>query len=291
MSYKNIISTRKLFLIPCLTALFTFGCADSGTNTNVNSNTGATSNANAGLSSGSTTSAPLEAREPDRYALTTRITVEPTGTSPQKDVPAMQFTFARDGANRRLSFAMPEPVGEVVYIEKDPVKYLIFPARNQYIELDPNELGFQLGELMSPTSAIERLKGRTQFQELGTETVNGRTATKYRFTGSTDTRTRAGTLQADSVVFVDQETGLPLRTEVDTTLSSGQGARIVTTTDDIRLNPEPALFEIPTGMKKVTSAELKQQVQSFIGVVRAAVEYLRQERAPSQPATGGTGNR
>jgi hypothetical protein len=284
MSYKSIISPKKIFLALFSAALLSWGCATTGTDSTANSNRGTTVNSNANSNSAPASSVPVEAQEPERYSIVTKIVVEPTGTTPQRDVPAMQFAFARDGANRRLSFSIPDPVGEVVYIEKAPMKYLIFPARNQYVELDPNELGFQFGDLMSPTAAIERLKERAQYERLGTETVNGRTAIKYRFAGSTDTKTRAGTVHADSILFVDQETGLPLRTEVDTNLSSGQGARIVTTTDEIKLNPEPSLFEIPTGMNKVTSAELKRQVQSFVSAMRVAVQYLRQEGIASQPA-------
>ncbi|HYV05730.1 MAG TPA: hypothetical protein VFB82_14145, partial [Blastocatellia bacterium] len=187
---------------------------------------------------------------------------------------------------RRVSFKLPEPVGEVVYLEKPELKYLIFPSRNQYVELDPTELGFQLGNLMSPASALERLKERTQYENLGTETINGRPAIKYRFKGAADTHTKAGVAQADSLVFVDQETGLPLRSEIDTISSSGAGMRIMTTTEDLNLNPDPSLFEVPTQMKKVTSAELKQQVQAFVSGMRAFAGYLRQQVGTPPPTTG-----
>jgi hypothetical protein len=172
----------------------------------------------------------------------------------------------------------------VVYLEKPSMKYLIFPTRNQYVELDSQELGVPLGDLMSPASAITRLKGRTQHEMLGTELIKGRTAVKYRLKGSADTRTSAGKAEADSVIFVDQETGLPLRSEIDTTTTSGAGAHIVTSTENLQLSAQPALFEVPTGMKKVTSAELKQQVQSFVSAMRAFASYLRQQSAAPQPA-------
>ena len=227
----------------------------------------------------------LEAREPDRYSVTTRITIQATGNAPQANVPALQFTFARLAADRRISFKLPDPVGEVVYLEKAPLKYLIFPARNQYVELDPAELGFQLGNVMSPASAIERLKERTQYERIGTESVNGRPAIKYRFRGTADTRTQVGTVQADSIVYVDQETGLPLRSEVDTISSSGAGARVLTEADNLQLSPDPSLFEVPLAMKKVTSAELKQQVQGFVNAIRVFASYARQQMNPATPAS------
>ncbi|HXF39734.1 MAG TPA: hypothetical protein VN687_08475 [Blastocatellia bacterium] len=264
-----------------LGAILSSACATGG------SNTATVSNSNAATPAPPPPPAPLEAREPDRYSVATTITVQPTGNAPQTNIPPMQFTFARITDQRRVSFKLPDPVGEVIYLEKPPMKYLIFPARNQYVELDPNELGFQLGEVMSPASAIQRLKEKSHYEMLGTETVNGRTAIKYRFSGAVDTHTQAGTAQANSIVFVDQETGLPLRSEIDTSSTSGAGARIVTSTDNLQLTADASMFEVPTAMKKVTSTELKQQVQSFVGAMRAVAGYFRQQMETPPPATAG----
>src|SRR6266404_2755223 len=278
--FKKSRSVTAFLVMVALTALASSGCTSAGTNTttNMNSNTNAASaNANTnGVAAGGTT---LEAREPERYSLTSTITIQPTGNSPQANIPPLQFSFARMGTDRRVSFKLPDPVGEVIYLEKSPLKYLIFPARNQYVELDPNELGFQLGDVMSPASAVERIKERAQYEQVGTETVNGRTAVKYRFRGATDTHTKVGTAQVDSIVYVDQETGLPLRSEIDTTSTSGAGALVVTNADSLQLTPDASLFDVPTSMKKVSSAELKQQVQSFAAVVRSIAALVRQQAA------------
>jgi len=264
-----------------LGAILSSACATSGTNT------ATVSNSNAAAPAPPPPPAPLEAREPDRYSVATTITVQPTGNAPKTNIPPMQFTFARLTDQRRVSFKLPDPVGEVIYLEKPPMKYLIFPARNQYVELDPNELGFQLGEVMSPASAIQRLKEKSRYEMLGTETVNGRTAVKYRFSGAVDTHTQAGTAEANSIVYVDQETGLPLRSEIDTSSTSGAGARIVTSTDNLQLTADASMFEVPTAMKKVTSTELKQQVQSFVGAMRAVAGYFRQQMETPPPAAAG----
>jgi hypothetical protein len=276
----NAISASLVFAL----GLLSFACAHSEP----------TPGTSATPTPGTGTSAPappppapvaLEAREPDSYSATTTITVQPTGNTPRANVPPMQFTFARVGAeNRRVSFKLPDPVGEVVYLEKGAQKYLIFPTRKQYVDLDPEELGFRLGNMMSPVSAIKRLKERAQYENLGTELVNGRTAVKYRFKGAADTHTKAGTVQADSLVYVDQETGLPLRSEIETASTSGAGARIVTETGSLELSPDPSLFEIPTGMKQVSSSELKQQVQGFVNTIRVLAGYLREQTEPSQPS-------
>lgn len=276
-------------VISAVAGVLLSGCTGSGLNATANLNTNARSMAtNTNANSGATAAGagPLEAKEPERYSATTIITIQPTGNAPQANIPPMQFGFARMGADRRVSFKLPEPVGEVVYLEKPQLKYLIFPARNQYVELDPDELGFQLGHLMSPASALERLKERAQYESLGAEMLNGRAVAKYRFAGAADTHTRAGTAQASSIVYVDQETGLPLRTEIETTSSSGAGARIVTATESLQLTPDSTLFDVPTQMKRVTSAELKQQVQGFVSGMRQFVGYLRQQVPATQPAAG-----
>jgi hypothetical protein len=292
MLYKRIIknfSSVTFILSITITALFLVGCSNTNTGTNSNANRTAiantnTSSATANSNSASASSAALETREPDSYSVTTKITVQPTGETPQTNIPPLQFSFAKIGSdNRRISFDLPSPVGEIVYIEKGAFKYLIVPSRNQYVELDPNELGFQLGTVLSPASVIERLKQKTQYETMGTETINGRVATKYRFKGAADTRTQAGTVEADSIVYVDQQTGLPLRSEVDAMLSTGKGARVVTETSSIQLQPEGSLFEVPTQMKKVTTAELKQQVQGFVNAMRVFAAYVRQQTGASPP--------
>lgn len=289
MSYTSCKEGHSIlgFLMIALVAIGSSGCTNAGTNTTTNMNSNANlASANANIPAMPEAATTLEAREPERYSVTNIITIQPTGSSPQANVPPMQFSFARIGMDRRVSFKLPDPVGDVIYLEKSPLKYLIFPSRNQYVELDPNELGFALGDVMSPVSAIEQLKQRTQYEQVGTEVVNGRTAIKYRFRGTADTHTGIGTAQADSIVFIDQETGLPLRSEIDTTSSSGAGARIVTVAENLQFAPEARLFEVPTGMKKVTTTELKQQVQSFVGAMRAVAAYFRQQVNTSPPATG-----
>jgi hypothetical protein len=284
MSYNRINKSHSILVCLVMVALAVLaasGCTTAGTSTtnSVNSNA---STATAPAPPRATT---LETREPETYSVTNTISIQPTGNSPQANVPPMQFSFARMGTDRRVSFKLPDPVGEVVYLEKAPLKYLIFPARNQYVELDPNELGFALGDVMSPASVIDRLKQRAQYEQIGTDTLNGRTVVKYRFKGAADTHTQAGTAQADSIVYVDQETGLPMRTEIDTATSSGAGARIVTVADSLQFAPEASLFEVPIAMKKVTSAELKQQVQGFVAAARGVATYLRdQVSAPPPPA-------
>jgi hypothetical protein len=278
-------SSRILAFAVALALLASYGCTGPTGNTNVNVNTNAnTSPFQAANSNSSAAGAgSLEAREPESYSTTMTLTGQYAGGQRQGNLPTLQFEFARMDDDRRWSFNLPQPIGEVIYLDKDNLKYLLIPARNQYVELRPEELGFRLGDVMTPVSIIEQLKSRGQHEILGTEPVNGRPAIKHRFAGAADTRTGAGSIEADSFVYVDQQTGLPLRSEVNFTSDRGDTARLVTETRDIQLNPQPSLFEIPTNMRKVTTQELKQQVDSFINAIRIFGEMMRRESATAPP--------
>ncbi|HST21043.1 MAG TPA: hypothetical protein VLR90_07995 [Blastocatellia bacterium] len=293
--------TQRIFttLAAIALALISFGCtsapvanSNSGANTNTNANANVSDTANANTATGGATS-PISAKEPERYSMKMAITGQAEASNRQGNA-QWEIDFARMDANRRWSLKIPSINQEVIYLEKPGLKYLVLPSRNQYVELDPDALGFPLGNMMTPSAMIERLQSRPH-ENLGVEPVNGRPATKYKFSGAANTGTQAGTVQADSFVYIDQETGLPLRADLNAVTSSGASARGMLETRDIHLNPDPALFEVPTGYKKVTSEELKQQIQNFLMFVRAIAPYLGQQIAiqpppPPPPASAANSN-
>jgi hypothetical protein len=189
--------------------------------------------------------------------------------------------------NRRWTLRVPSINQEITYLEKPGLKYLIIPSRNQYVEVTPDAVGFPLGNLLTPSAMMERLQSKPH-ESLGTETVNGRVAMKYRFTGATNTGTSAGTAQADSFIYVDQETNLPLRIDLTAATTSGATARGIAETRDIHLNPDPTQFDVPAGYQKVTAEQLKQQVQGFIALIRTIAPYFGQQSAPPPAAPPAT---
>jgi hypothetical protein len=50
---------------------------------------------------------------------------------------------------------------------------------------------------------------------------------------------------------------------------------------DVQLNPNPAQFDVPAGMKKVTQQEARQQVESFASAVRPFADII--SGTPSAP--------
>jgi hypothetical protein len=203
----------------------------------------------------------------------------------QATMQPQEIDFARMDANRRWALNI-APLGQIIYLEKPGLKYLVLPSRSQYVELTPEAAGFPIGSVLTPSAMIERLKSQPH-ENLGVETINGRPATKYRFAGAAQTGTQVGTVNADSIVYVDQETGLPLRSDLFFAGANGANARVMIETRDIQLNPDPAVFEVPAGYNKVTTEELKQQIQSFVSFIKAIAPMLQQNAGGVPPPPGG----
>jgi hypothetical protein len=283
-------------LIALTAALAAFGCSTTNSNmnanvsinTNTNSNVAAMANENSNsAAASSTTASTFSTREPERYSMKMNVNLEGSANNRQGST-QIEIDFARLDANRRWTVRVPSINQEITYLEKPGLKYLIIPSRNQYVEVTQDAVNFPLGNLLTPSAMMERLQAKPH-ESLGVETVNGRGAMKYRFTGATNTGTSAGTAQADSFIYVDQETNLPLRIDLTATTTSGATARGLVETRDIHLNPDPAQFDVPAGYQKVTAEQLKQQVQSFIALVRAIAPYFGQQAAePAPPAPAAT---
>lgn len=295
MSHKLLQWITALIV---LTAAFAaFGCSTTNSNmnanvsinTNTNSNVTATANENANSAAASpATASTFSTREPERYSMKMNVSLEGSANNRQGST-QVEIDFARLDANRRWTLRVPSINQEITYLEKPGLKYLIIPSRNQYVEVTQDAVNFPLSNLLTPSAMMERLQSKPH-ESLGTETVNGRGAMKYRFTGATNTGTSAGTAQADSFIYVDQETNLPLRIDLTATTTSGATARGLVETRDIHLNPDPAQFDVPTGYQKVTAEQLKQQVQSFIALVRAIAPYFGQPAAEPPPAAPAATN-
>jgi hypothetical protein len=244
----------------------------------------ATANAN---SAAATTS--FTTREPERYSVRMSIDAQAqVNNRPANPQPA-QFNFSKIGADRRWEFNLPN-IGPAVYLEKSGLKYLILPSQNKYVEINPTELGLNqdMGQLLTPVGMLEQLKNRApQAQSLGTEQLSGRQAMKWQFAGQAQTGAQTGTVVADSLVWVDQETGLPLRSEVVMNRTGGDTARITAITENLQLNPDESLFNVPAGMQKVTTEQLKQQVQAAMGWLKVLIASMGAQGQPGG-VLGGT---
>lgn len=272
------MKTGALLLILSFVILSS-GCARAPeTNTNATANTSANLNTNA---TNSNTAAPpiatIAAREPERYKATLMFTAQTEGGERAIGIPPLSAEVARNGADRRLSFKLPDG-SELVYLEHEGKQYVIAPSRKQYAELTPEATGFQLHKLMTPgqvVSYLDRLKG---IEAAGEEQLNGRTALKYRYKLTSNTNTSAGQVATDSYVYIDKETGLPLKTEINSEASGNvqgvKAAKIVAEMRDITTDVPASFFEIPTGLNKVPPEQVRAQIDAVTGTVAALVKTL-----------------
>lgn len=264
---------RTLFASLITLASLALACAGGPAGTNANSassssKTAGNENANANSRNASSQSATIDIKDPERYSVTMTISAQDAGSQAPAPMLTQQLSLARLGADRRWTFVFPAPLGQTAYIEKSGLKYLVLFLRKQYVELTPDAFGFQLGGVLTPQSIAERLK-QGQYEKLGLEPVNGRTAIKYRFTGAS-----GASPQTDGMIFVDQETALPLRSELNTVAASGTKSRVIVEVRDIQLNPDRGQFDVPSGMTKITQQEARPQIEAFASALLPFADIL-----------------
>ena len=259
--------------------------------TNVNTNL--STNANLAPANTNTATQPiatLAAREPDRYRATLVFTAETEGGEKTIGIPELSAEVARSGDDRRLAFKLPDG-SDLIYLDHQGTAYAIAPARKQYAELTPAATGFQLHKLMTPGQLVAYLDKLKGIELLGEESVNGRTAQKYRYARTSNTGTSAGQVSTESYIFIDKDTGLPLRAELFSEASGNvqgvKGAKIVAEMREINTNVDPAFFEVPAGLNKVPEAQVRAQVDAVANTVAAVLRTLltnMNSTAPPPPA-------
>ena len=270
--------------------------ATTNTNTNTtnnisNINTANTSSANANTTM---TAATIATSEPDQYSATITLKLEVTG-SRSLSTPPLTASFARNGANRRISFKIPGG-DEVVYLDRADKRYVIVPNRKQYAEIDAQSTGFEMPTMMTPAQIVNQLKNASGCESVGEEAYGGRNATKYRCAAAARTGTQAGDVKTESFIYVDKETGLPLRSESLVTSSSNvagaSAVKIVTEMSNIQTSVAPTTFDEPTGMNKVDPAQVRSQVEAVVKAALAIAQSMMQTSSapppPPSPASSPT---
>ena len=266
--------------------------ANANVNTNINANVNANVAANANINA-NTAPSTIAAREPDSYKATIVFTAETEGGDKAIGIPTLSADVAKNGSDRRLSFKLPDG-SDLIYLEHAGVQYGIAPARKQYAELTPEATGFQIHKLMTPGQLVAYLDRLQGIEFVGEEQQAGRTALKYRYAKTAQTQTSAGEVHTESFIYVDKDTGLPLRAELFSEASGNvqgvKGAKVVAEMRDIQTNPDPSLFEIPAGMNKVPEAQVRAQVNAVTNTVAAVLRTLlmNMNTAPPPPPASPT---
>lgn len=292
MKNTDVRPVLVLVLVVSVVLITASACTrNANVNANLNTNINTNVNANATGANINASSAPstIAAREPDSYRATIVFTAETEGGDKTIGIPTLSAEVAKNGADRRLSFKLPDG-SDLVYLEHAGVQYGIAPARKQYAELTPQATGFQIQKLMTPgqlVAYLDRLKG---IEFVGEEPMAGRTALKYRYARTEETKTSAGEVKTESFIYVDKDTGLPLRAELFSEASGNvqgvKGAKVVAEMRDIQTNPDSSLFEVPAGYNKVSEQQVRAQVDAVTNTVAAVLRTLltNMNTAPPPPS-------
>jgi len=263
---------------------------DSNANANGNANANSpTSAANVNSNSESDKrGATISTREPDKYSATMTFSIETEGGDKAIGIPSLAVQVARNGDDRRLEFKLPDG-SPLVYLDRNNRHYVILPARKQYAELTQQATGVQFHKLLTPGQLVDDLKTIKGVEHVGEGPMDGRTAEKYRYSTSTNTNTKGGEVKAEAFVYVDKETGLPLRAEL-LAESSGdvkgvKAARVVAEMRDIKTDVAPALFEPPAGYEQVAPEKVRQQIDALTSAVAAILKAMMTNAVgPSSPS-------
>ena len=263
----------------------------SETNTSSNVNLSANSNtapANLNANSSTESLSGVNTREPAKYRATLVFSAETGSGEKTIGIPTFSAEVARNGDDRRVSFKLPDG-SDLIYIDHDNHSYAVVPSRKQYAELTAEAVGFQVQKLMTPgqlVSYIGKLKG---LERVGDDQVNGRTADKYRYSTTVKTGTQAGEVKNQAYVFIDKETGLPLRAELFAESSGNvngiNSAKIVAEMRNISIDVDPSLFAVPAGLSKIPPEQIRAQIDAVTSTATAIIRTLLANMNTSGPAS------
>ena len=268
-----IASVALVLLASCVPPKTTDANANANANTNANSNV-ATSNTNSSSESATST---INTREPDKYAATLVFSIETQGGEKAIGIPSLSMQVARSGDDRRVEFKLPDGT-PLIYLDHENRHYVILPGRKQYAELTQEATGIQIHKLLTPGQLVEDLKKIKGLERAGEGPMDGRTAEKYRYSASRETNTKAGEVKAEAFIYVDKETGLPLRAEL-LAESSGdvkgvKAARVIAEMRDIKTDVDPSLFQTPAGFEQVAPEKVRQQIDALTSAVGAILKGM-----------------
>ena len=289
---KKILGTGTIFIF----GLMAFGCQQPTVNTNTNVNTSLdnktnlnSTNMNSNSMNTNSSAAISEVKEPEKYQAKVVLTLEAENTAGQNSaLPGLTALVARDGANRRMEFTLPNNE-KVIYLESNGKNLVLLPGRKQYAELNEQSTGVNVRSLMMPEQIVKQMANMQGVKRVGEETVDGRSVIKYAFEAKTDTKTQAGNVETESYFLVDKETGLPLRSETVSESQSGnvqgfKGLRVITQMSEIKTDVPTDLFAEPTDLQKVDEAQIRNSVNLVFNVITGVLTQAMKSAQTTQPA-------
>lgn len=194
---------------------------------------------------------PFRTKEPNTYQAVRSITFtsfdggEPTVTT---------VALARDGEMRREEETLRGK--RIVNLELPGGRFLLLPDEKIYATVDGFPENNQTEQLSEAPAApyLHTAPIQSTYENLGTDTVNGTTATKYRVVVNSST---LGTVSAsETFIWIDEALGMPVKS----TTRTATGTRTMELSR-ITLAVDSALFEIPKGYEKVGIQSLRARIR------------------------------
>lgn len=276
MATKNLpawptIARTVFFLLAVLAA-----CSTTPPTDNLNSNSPLKTPSEATAGSGSKASnVRLSIIDPERYSAVVAVKTRTGGDAKTPTQPLrlglasdLTFDLAKIGADRRAVFQL-SGIGSAIYLEKSGIRYLILPNRKQYAELPTEGLSVDMRELLNPIGIAERIRSNTRYESLADEVVDGRTVTKFRLIGER---------VDDSFLYVDLRYSVPIRSEFSARTDEVASARVEIEMNGLDVLPDPALFDVPSGLTRVNQARLMAEIRALESAVQTSAELLKTVR-------------
>lgn len=299
------MTMKKIYLLlVTVVALAAVGCQPPTVDTNANVNTSINENMNSSNmdamnsnmmnSNTGDSSSIIESKEPDTYEAKVTMRFEAVGEGKQNTaLPPITAMVARDGDNRKIEFNAPNNQN-FAYIDTTGKNILVMPSRKQYANINRDSVGFDMRRFMTPDNMVKNIKQLKGVKKVGEEKFNGRDAVKYKYESLTETQTKAGDVETESFIYVDKETGLPLRTETVLESKNKQvqgfsGMRLVTEVSDIKTEVGENTFTVPTDYKEVEESQIRSQVNLVFNAAMMVIQQLMQSAQPTQN-NGGNSN-
>jgi hypothetical protein len=237
-----------LFSLLLTLALATASCKRSDVSEDKNQNSAGAPAAGSKASS----VPPFATKEPERYQATRIVTSSADAGG------GSQTFIARDGERRREDYEA--GAGErVAYLQLPEGSYVLLPAKKLYAELK-SETGGDRGAHaarippdFSPEKLLNEARPETLYERLGEENLNGRSTVRYRVTVRGQ---KGGGVTSESLVWVDEALGMPVKTETTST-----GASVTMELRDIKETVDAGVLELPADYKRVAPEEIFAQTR------------------------------
>lgn len=203
---------------------------------------------------------PFSTKEPALYQAEIVISLPgtPAANAPDDDAAGQKYFVARDGEKRRTDYEL-SPKETMSVLEDEGGKTIVLLPQKKCSAEEKAAAGSAAptqGESFTDFLTSGRLAENipTNFESLGKETIGGQALAKFRVRYE---KTNGVESISEALVWVDEELGMPVRTEFYT-LKDGQKTNPVTTEfRNIKLSVDAGVFNKPDGCQNISAGEMQ----------------------------------